>query len=651
MNFSAVEQFKQRLRELSSAGCAGEVQDVLEQAVASNLADEEILNALAVRYQGAGRLDESIELFNKALALNPGYATAAFNLGNSWQIGGRFDDAIASFSRAIELDPNLPEAHVALGSALLACGRTLESIEACREAVRIRPGFADGVFNLANALMANNQIEEACTSLHQLIEANRDLIPRLQLMGDQHLHLRRFPSAAAIYRLALTLNLDDDHSVLGLSLSFGYNNDLEGALQIVDQGLVARPEWIAGYWLKIHILEALGRDAHAVETRDILLNILSESDRSFNRKPVRPKILQITNLSRIGHLTCEVDSYLRSKIRTEGNLRTKDLIVIYEGLPIANTAFLPLVVSYFAIVELPRLLESLRLPRCFEAIDCEAYCSNIGGRADLFELHGSLPPDQVRLYALPESYRSARQAMFEAVGIPAGATYICLHVREGGYSPADESYHTARNASIANFMAAVDKLASLGIYTIRIGDSTMTPAPRHPYLFDYALSPLRADEIDLALAAETYFFLATASGAVSIAILFGRPVVCTNISCSFAFSISGAPNHIGIPKLPRFKESRNPVPWPILYSTRASEIRFSFEILNLYALEENTPEEILEVVEEMHLRLSGGWISKGEDEELQQRLRTLIPSDSMAYGTASRCGTAFLRRYAYLLEG
>jgi putative glycosyltransferase (TIGR04372 family) len=650
MNFSAVEQFKQRLRELSSAGRASEVQEVLEQAVASNQADEEILNALAVRYQGAGRLDESIELFNKALALNPGYAIAAFNLGNSWQIGGRFDDAIAAYGRAIELDPNLPEAHVAFGSALLACGRTLESIEACREAVRIRPGFADGVFNLANALMANNQIEEACTSLHQLIEANRDLIPRLQLMGDQHLQVRRLSSATAIYRLALALNPDDDHSVLGLSLSFGYNNDLEGALQIVDQGLVARPAWIAGYWLKIHILEALGRDAYAVESRDILLNILSETDRCFNRKPVLPKILQITNLPRIGHLTCEVDSFLRSKIRTEGNLRTKELIVLYEGLPIANTAFLPLVESYFAIVELPRLLEILRLPRCFEVIDCNAYVTHIGGRADLYELHGSLPPDQVRLYSLPESYRRARQAMFEAAGIPAGARYICLHVREGGYSPADERFHTARNASIANFMAAVDKLASLGIYTIRMGDPTMTPAPQHPYLFDYALSPLTADEIDFALVADAYFFLGTSSGAMTMGSLFGTPIVCTNMALPFNFSPTGAPNQVGIPKLLRFKGSNELVPWATLYRTRDSEIRHSFDMDKLYVFQENSPEEIQDVVEEMYHRLSGIWKIAKEDEELQERARAFITLDSMTYGTASRCGTAFLRRYAHLLE-
>ena len=325
--------------------------------------------------------------------------------------------------------------------------------------------------------------------------------------------------------------------------------------------------------------------------------------------------------------------------------------MIFEGSRIANTAFLPLVESYFAIVELPQMLGPLQLPRCFGVIDCDSFVTNIGGRADIFELHGSLPPDQVCLYSLPDNYRRARQAMFEALNISRDAKYVCLHVREGGYSPADEFYHTLRNVSISNFMGAVDMLAALGIYTIRMGDPTMTPAPQHPLLFDYALSTFKTDEIDIALAAETYFFLGTASGATSMAFLFGRPIACTNISLPFGFSASGAPNQIGIPKLICLKETNELIPWPKLFSSRASEIRLSTDMEGLYTLQENEPEEILELAEEMHMRLSANWMPTKEDEELQQRLRALTPHDSCHFGTSSRCGSAFLRRYAHLLEG
>ena len=650
MNNPTLEQVKQTVIEFFSAGRSSDAEQVLEKAVASNQVDEEILSALAVRYQAAGRLDESIELFHQALALNPSYTFAAFNLGKSLQIGGRNEEAILAFARAIELDPSLPEAHVASGSALLACARTLDAIEAFREAVRIKPDFADGVFNLANALMANDQIEEACTFLYQLIITQRDLIPRLQLMGEQHLQLRRLASSKAIFRLVLAINDDYNNAILGLSLSLGFNNEVEGALQIVDQGLLTQPDWIPGYWLKILLLEALGRENQAVETRNILLNILSEADRSFNRKPVLPQILQITNLPRIGHLIAEVDCYLRSKIRAEGGLRNKVLFVKYDGLAIANAAFLPLVDQYFAIVELPHLLAPLRPPRCFEVIDCNSSVTNIGGRSDLFELHGSLPPDQVLLYSLPDEYRSARLAMFETVNISVDAKYVCLHVREGGYSPRDEVFHEGRNSAIASFMAAVNLLASLGIYTIRMGDKTMTPAPEHPFLFDYALSPLKSDSIDFALAAETYFFLGTASGAYNMSAIFGKPIVCVNMCLPFNFSPTGATNQIGIPKLPRSKESNELVPWPMLYRTRASDVRDSPEFLKLYTMQENSPEEILEVAEEMHLRLSGNWTTTKEDERLQELVRALIPSDSMAYGTLSRCGSAFLRRYSHLLD-
>ena len=650
MHFTTSEDYKQRFAELSSAGFLSEAQEVLEQAVARNHDDEEILILLARHYQEVGRLDDVIELLNKLLALNPRSAFAALNLGHSLQTAGKLEEAIPIYWWAIELIPSSAEAHSGLGSALFACGRTLEAIEACREAVRIMPAYAEGVFNLANMLMANSQIDEACISLHQLIAANRNLIPRLQLMGDQHLQAGRLPSATAIYHLALALNHDDEHARLGLSVSLSFNNDLEGALQTVDQGLVARREWIAGHWWKIHVLEQLGRDEQALEVREFLLNTLADSDSTFHRKPVLPRVLQITNPFRIGHLIGETDSYLRSKIRTLGNFRSKDIIVNYACGAIANASFLSLVESYFVIIQIPEILVQFGNPRCFETINCFPYCLNIGGRAEVYERHGSLPPDQLLLYSLPDSYRSARHAMFQALNIPIGSTYVCLHVREGGYSPGDEYLHTARNASINDFMAAVEMLSSMGIYVIRMGDRSMTRAPDHPYLFDYALSQYKTDEIDLALSADTYFWLGTSSGALYMAVMFGRPIVCTNLAMPFCFGPTGAPNHIGIPKLPRYKETLELVPWPTFYKTRASEIRFSQVMEEEYTLLDNTPEEILEVAEEMHLRLGGNWTSSIDDDRFQERLRALIPLDSMAYGTASRCGTAFLRRYAQLLS-
>ena len=58
------------------------------------------LNNLGVALQACSRLDEALDLLNKAIAVNPGYADAHNNRGNVLQDLHRLRDAFASYSAA-----------------------------------------------------------------------------------------------------------------------------------------------------------------------------------------------------------------------------------------------------------------------------------------------------------------------------------------------------------------------------------------------------------------------------------------------------------------------------------------------------------------------------------------------------------------------
>jgi len=74
--------------------------------------------AAALRYSQAGRLDEVVTCFRKAVRIAPDFALAHYNLGNALGEQGRLDEAIVCFHKAIELAPGLAEAHSNLGAAL-----------------------------------------------------------------------------------------------------------------------------------------------------------------------------------------------------------------------------------------------------------------------------------------------------------------------------------------------------------------------------------------------------------------------------------------------------------------------------------------------------------------------------------------------------
>ena len=75
-----------------------------------------------VTYQNKGKYKEAAEYYQKAVAIDEGYAEAYSNLGYAYRKLGEFDKAIISYKQAIELKPDLAEAHEYIGEAYAEMG-------------------------------------------------------------------------------------------------------------------------------------------------------------------------------------------------------------------------------------------------------------------------------------------------------------------------------------------------------------------------------------------------------------------------------------------------------------------------------------------------------------------------------------------------
>ena len=63
---------------------------------------------------------EAVESYERALAINPGYAEVHLNLGMLATTQGRHEEAAESLRRAVEIKPDFAQAHRALGVVLSA---------------------------------------------------------------------------------------------------------------------------------------------------------------------------------------------------------------------------------------------------------------------------------------------------------------------------------------------------------------------------------------------------------------------------------------------------------------------------------------------------------------------------------------------------
>jgi putative glycosyltransferase (TIGR04372 family) len=199
-------------------------------------------------------------------------------------------------------------------------------------------------------------------------------------------------------------------------------------------------------------------------------------------------------------------------------------------------------------------------------------------------------------FAASEEARLARMAA-KLWGMDENSKIVTLHVRETE-DAWDKQNARKRNATVSNYIPAIDFLMSRGYKIIRIGK---LPRQRLEYqgLIDLATSPHRTDLLELWLLSRSEFFIGCDSGPTPVAYLLNKPVVLVNIIDPYSIPLRSGSIYIlkhvfdrSVDRTLSLQELINEK-----YLTTIKDI-------NRYAWLENSAEEILEAVKEMHASLS-----------------------------------------------
>lgn len=228
-------------------------------------------------------------------------------------------------------------------------------------------------------------------------------------------------------------------------------------------------------------------------------------------------------------------------------------------------------------------------------------------------------------FTQPELQKGA--ILLNKMGIPTDAKYICLLARDSQYlntymPSVDWTYHDYRDADINSYQMAVQYLVDQGYYVIRMGKSVKEAFVfNHPHVIDYAMSDFRSDFLDIYLSAHCFFFISTCSGLDSIARIFRKPLLVTNLGLP-DFDI-WHPWNLFIPKKIFNKKNNRFLTFKEMkYILKKMMPRKNIpEVLkeNNLCFVNNTAIEIKDVVKEMVQLLTGSLHYSNEDNMLQQQ--------------------------------
>ncbi len=131
---------------------------------------------LAVAYRNMGQVDQAIAEYQKTLSIHPNFPEALSNLGGQYFRKGEIEKAIAQFEKALTIYPNFIQALSNMGAALNKQGNPKGALPHLKKALTLDPEFALAHFNLGNTHFALGQWSEAEQSYNQAVRMGVDFL-------------------------------------------------------------------------------------------------------------------------------------------------------------------------------------------------------------------------------------------------------------------------------------------------------------------------------------------------------------------------------------------------------------------------------------------------------------------------------------------
>ena len=109
----------------------------------------------------AGRQEEAIVFFKKAISLNPFPPSPYFrNLGSAYRMAGQYEKAVTEYKKALQQTPDDLFTHLGLITAYVSLGREEEARAEALEIFKIHPGFS--LEHFAKTLPYKNESDIDC---------------------------------------------------------------------------------------------------------------------------------------------------------------------------------------------------------------------------------------------------------------------------------------------------------------------------------------------------------------------------------------------------------------------------------------------------------------------------------------------------------
>ncbi len=237
-----------------------------ERALAINPNYADAHYNLAITFKALGQLDAAVSSYELSLAINPNNAIAHNNLGNVLKELGQLDAAVSSYQRALAINPDYVEAHSNLGTTLRDLGQLDAAVSSFERALAINPDYVEAHSNLGATLRDLGQLDAAVSCCERALAIRPDYSLAHNNLGDTLRDLGQLNAAVSSYERALAINPNNaiTHNNLGNVLKD--IDQLDAAVSSYERALAINPDYVEALNNVAEALNELGQQEAAVSS-------------------------------------------------------------------------------------------------------------------------------------------------------------------------------------------------------------------------------------------------------------------------------------------------------------------------------------------------------------------------------------------------
>lgn len=213
---AAVAEALQSARRALETGQAADAERIAIGILQADPGHREAAKVLGYALMTLGRNAEAVVVLEKAARGNRD-AEADTAYGIALRQAGRGDDAVTAFNRAIKRDSKYPMAFYELGRTFAEQGRLDEAIGAFRQGCAIAPAMVDMVARLGNCYLASGDRRNARQCFERVLGLAPGHYAAAEALGMILMDDRDYAQAAVLFRAMVTADPGNAHARLGLA--------------------------------------------------------------------------------------------------------------------------------------------------------------------------------------------------------------------------------------------------------------------------------------------------------------------------------------------------------------------------------------------------------------------------------------------------